>query len=189
MHLSPSDDDLVARIGDGDADAYRALVDRHASRVLAVAAGIVGSRALAEDVTQEVFLTVWRKAAGWRSGRARFGTWLHRVAVNRAIDMRDRRAASRVPLDDAAEVADEAPSPTEHAEARQRRVRVGDAVCRLPDAQRTAILLTYSGGLTNAEVAAAMDLSVKAVESLLVRARRSLREALAKAGLAPGEGL
>jgi RNA polymerase sigma-70 factor, ECF subfamily len=182
------DDALLAASAAGDARAFRSLVDRHGGRAHAVALRLTGSAADAEDVVQEAFLRAWRRASLWRprsggreGGGASFPTWLYQVVLNLC---RDRARAARLrrhePLD--AEEALAAPDPRPGAEADlARRREVGglvEAVGRLPERQRAALVLTYAGGLSNAEVAAALGVSVGAVESLLVRARRDLRRHL-----------
>jgi RNA polymerase sigma-70 factor (ECF subfamily) len=128
-------------------------------------------------VAQEAFLRAWRHAGRWRPGEARFSTWLHRVAVNLCIDRRRRRREQTV--DELPEVADPAPGPEGTALAAARRRRVEAAVAGLPERQRAAVLLTHFQGLGNIEAAEALGVSVEAVESLLSRARRQLRAALA----------
>src|SRR5215813_6080589 len=87
--------DLVRRVGAGEGPACAALVDRHLPRILGLAGRLLGSRADAEEVAQEVFLRVWQQAGRWRAGEARFSTWLHRVAVNLCQDrLRRRRETS-----------------------------------------------------------------------------------------------
>jgi len=168
---------LVRRIGAGDGAACAALVDRHLPRILALAGGILGNRAEADDVAQEVFLRVWRHAGRWKPGKARFSTWLHRVTVNLCRDrLRRRREA---PLDEAGDP----PSPDPSADALLQRQSVGArvqaAVARLPERQRAAVVLVHFQELGNIEAAAALEVSVEALESLLGRGRRRLRELLA----------
>jgi RNA polymerase sigma-70 factor, ECF subfamily len=172
------DDGLLARIGSGDRHAFGRLMDRHADRVFTLARAVLGSAADAEDVTQEVFVTVWRKAEDWRSGGARFTTWLYRVTVNQSLNHKNRVASRHAPLDQAAEQQDPAPAADERLDANRRAQRVNAAVAALPESQRTAVTLTYTSGLSNADAAHVMAISVKALEALLVRARRTLRETL-----------
>lgn len=179
MGENANDEDLLAKVAGGDAAAYRTLVDRHADRILALCRRILPSRADAEDATQEVFLTVWQKAGEYRPMGARFTTWLYRVAVNRALKHKERNVMRHDPIEAADGQTDPAPQAEEQLDAAQGEARVQAAVARLPAMQRVAVTLTYAGGLANAEAAQAMDISVKALESLLVRARRSLRLALA----------
>lgn len=176
MAGAEEDDRLVAQAGQGDASAFRHLVDRHARRVLALARSVIGSQEDAEEVTQEVFLTVWKQAGSWQPGRARFSTWLHRVTLNQSLNHRQRVVSRDEPLDHAPEPEDPSPAPDEAMAYSQRRARITGAMAALPENQRTAIMLSVASGLSNGEVAAVMGLSVKAVEALLVRARRRLRE-------------
>ena len=178
MDEREDDDGLLARIGSGDRHAFGRLMDRHAGRVFTLARAVLGSAADADDVTQEVFVTVWRRAEDWRPGRARFATWLYRVTVNQSLNHKNRVAGKDAPLDLAAEQQDPAPAADERLDADRRLQRVSTAVAGLPEGQRTAVTLTYTTGLSNADAAAAMAISVKALEALLVRARRTLRETL-----------
>lgn len=181
------DDDtaLVARCAAGDRSAFEVLMSRHLATVHALARRLTGSAADAEDIAQETFLRAWTAAPTWRPGAARFSTWLHRVALNLSYDaLRGRRRIGPTPPEDP---PDERPTPAESLEARERDARLAAAVDRLPERQRAAIVLTYQTGLSNAEAARTMDMSVKALETLLVRARRTLREALSEAP-APGVG-
>lgn len=171
------DADLVRRIGQGDARATRELVERHAGRMLALARRMLGDEAEAEDVTQEVFLRVWRTAARWRPGAAKFETWMHRVTLNLCYDRLRRRRERTMEI--LPERIDEGPSPFDAVSATDRARRVETALRKLPERQRAAITLVSHQDLTNVEAAAAMEVSVEALESLLSRARRSLRAELA----------
>jgi RNA polymerase sigma-70 factor (ECF subfamily) len=171
------DADLVRRIGEGDARATRILVDRHLRRIVTLARRMLGDEAEAEDVAQEVFLRVWREASRWRPGGAKFETWMHRVALNLCYD-RLRRRRERV-TDTPPELIDEAPSQFDEVHASDRAKRVEAAVLALPERQRAAITLVCFEEMSNIEAAAALGVSVEALESLLARARRALREALA----------
>lgn len=171
------DDRLMARVASGDADAFRQLVDRHADRVLALARRVLNQQADAEDVTQEVFTRLWTRADTYRPGQARFTTWLYRIVMNASLNTR-RGPAPAASLDDEPEPATDTPGPDQAAANRQTRDRVDSAIGTLPISQRAAIALTASRELSNREAAAIMQLSVKALEALLVRARRSLRTQL-----------
>jgi RNA polymerase sigma-70 factor (ECF subfamily) len=171
------DADLVRRIGQGDQRAVRELVERHAGRMTALARRMLGDEAEAEDVAQEVFLRVWRTASRWRPGAAKFETWMHRVALNLCYD-RLRRRRERT-MDTLPERIDDSPSAFDAVSADERARRVESALGALPERQRAAIALVSYQELTNVEAAAAMGVSVEALESLLARARRALRADLA----------
>jgi RNA polymerase sigma-70 factor (ECF subfamily) len=139
-------------------------------------------------VAQETFVRVWKQAPHWREGEARFDTWLHRVAMNLCYDrLRTRRdavdeeAADRL-TDEAVACAGE---PEAALEARQHSERVRAALAALPPRQREALVLTYYQELSNAQAASLMGLSVDALESLLVRARRGVRAQLAQGEAVP----
>ncbi|MCK6190025.1 MULTISPECIES: RNA polymerase sigma factor [unclassified Pseudomonas] len=190
MKDTDPDVELLARIGNNEPAAVNEMVARKLPRLLALASRLLGDADEARDVAQESFLRIWRHAANWRSGEARFDTWLHRVALNLCHD-RLRRRKER-PLDDNAvlELADTAPSADETLEAAERSARMAAALAALPERQREAIVLQYYQELSNIDAAALMNISVEALESLLSRARRQLRNRLADTpGLArPGRG-
>lgn len=174
----PADPDgaLLAPAAAGDEAAFAQLVDRHLARLHALAWRALGSRTDAEDVAQEALLRAWRQLPEWQPGRALFSTWLQRVALNLVND-RLRARREQVPIEDAG-LASEAASPDRTASQAQRAARVRQALQALPERQRDAILLCHFEGLGNIEAAAALEVSVEALESLVSRARRALRHLL-----------
>ncbi|MBI1261438.1 MAG: RNA polymerase sigma factor [Rhizobiales bacterium] len=174
---TPSDDELVAAVAQGDERACRMLMDRHLTRVVALARRMLGNHADAEEVAQEVFLRVWTHAERWEPGRAQFSTWLHRVATNLCLDRLRRKGTTDI--DSIPEPESEEPGPGELLEQRELADRVEEALQRLPARQRAAITLSHFQGLTNIEAAEILEVTVEAVESLLGRARRQLRDLLA----------
>lgn len=170
------DDDLVRQVAGGDRRAWTSLVERHLAAVHGTAWYMLGDRAEAEDVAQETFVRLMAKADGWQPGQAALRTWLHRVAVNLCIDRRRaRRAVSLETLGEVGDMAGGAPS----SDARiDRRRLVHAALVALPDRQRAAVVLVYYQGFSNGEAAALLGASVEAVESLLARGRRSLKQQL-----------
>lgn len=172
-----SDDELVARVALGDEAACRLLVDRHLTRMLALARRMLGNQADAEEVAQEVFLRVWTHASRWEPGRAQFGTWLHRVATNLCLDRLRRHGTEDI--DSIPEPQSDDPTPHEELERSDLARQVDRALQALPARQRAAVTLTHYQGLSNIEAAETLGISVEAVESLLGRARRQLRAALA----------
>jgi len=171
------DEALLARVAEGDHAAVRALVARKLPRLMSLGQRMLGDAAEAEDVAQEAFLRVWKQAPRWRPGRAKFDTWLHRVALNLCYDRLRRRR--EIVTDAPPEQIDPARS-AEHGLVAQGAVaRVAAAVAALPERQREAIVLCHYQELGNIEAAAVMGVSVEALESLLGRGRRALRAALA----------
>lgn len=175
------DNRLMHLVASGDEDAFRQLMQTHLGRVVRMAARVMGSVSVAEDIAQEAFVRVWRTADKWngtdKSG-ARFTTWLYRVVMNLCID--EKRKKQLVFSDTAAdfEVADHGRTAEDHMAAAEQSGRVKAALAGLPDRQRQAFILCFYEEKSNQEAAAILDISVKALESLLVRSRRHLRAAL-----------
>nr|WP_087038749.1 RNA polymerase sigma factor [Caballeronia arvi] len=169
---------LIARVGNREPGAIREIVAKKLPRIVTLAARMLGDRDEADDVAQEAFLRIWNIAPKWRSGSARFDTWLHRVTLNLCYD-RLRRHRETTSSDDLPEAADLAPLPDERLATTHASARIQAALATLPARQREALVLQYYQDLPNAEAAALMGVSVEALESLLARARRNLKTALA----------
>lgn len=189
------DSELLEQVGRNEPAAVREMVARKLPRILNLATRMLGDRGEAEDVAQEAFIRLWRHAPMWERGRARFDTWLHRVALNLCYDrLRGRRDQ---PMGGSAEVSDgeeqslfiedaSADAPDTCLERVQYSERVGAALAVLPGRQREALVLQYYQELSNVEAASAMGISVEALESLLSRARRNLRQRLLVVDGSPG---
>lgn len=173
--MDDSDEALMARVARGDEPAYRQLTRRHLPAMLGLARRILGNAADAEDVAQEAMLRVWTHAPRWQP-LAAFRTWLTRVVVNLCLDR--KRRAQWVEVDAAGDIVDPAPTASEAAEHSERERLLARAIAELPARQRTAIVLTYSEGMSNAQVAEILDTTVSAVETLLVRGKQNLRARL-----------
>ncbi len=174
------DDRLVQRIGAGDEGAFGQVARAHAGRLRALALGFSGGAAEADDVVQETFWSLWRNAKSWKPGGPPLGAYLTRIAVNRAIDRgRRRKIRNFFGLEDAADVADSQPAQDERLSTRRDLADVLHDIGGLPERQRAAVLLAADGERSNAEIAAALGISIGAAEQLLVRARRKLRTKLA----------
>jgi RNA polymerase sigma-70 factor (ECF subfamily) len=178
--LVDGDAELLQAIAGGDRSAFDRLSRRHLDRAYGVALRMTGSRADAQDVVQDVFLRLWQRPDAWRPGQAQFSTWLHRVVVNRCLDLKRRPRGAD--LDSVEEPQDPDANAEDSLLDAERSRALDSAVNQLPERQKAAIVLTYTAGLRNAEAASAMDISVKAFEALLVRAKRELRDFLAGQG-------
>lgn len=170
------DDALMARVQRRDAAAFRTLVDRHVAALHRIAYRMIGDAVEAEDLAQEALLRLWRDAARWQPGMSGTGAWLNRVTVNLCLDrLRKRRFSSDAEVPDR---ADDAPLAPEAIDADRQRAATVAAIAALADRQRAAIVLTYYEDQSNQMAAEAMDMNIKAFESLLLRARAALRSAL-----------
>ncbi|MGY8824231.1 MAG: sigma-70 family RNA polymerase sigma factor [Candidatus Latescibacterota bacterium] len=183
------DVELVRRARSGDLDAFEWLLGRHQQRVLRVVLSIVKEPMDAEEVAQEVFLTVFEKIDKFR-GDASFTTWLHRVAVNAALMQRRKKKADRsvsldevMPaFDDKGMIAANVGDWTERAEdpvlQQEARAVIEAAVDKLEEIYRTVFTLRDIQGFSTEETAGILDLSVAAVKTRLHRARLFLRSEL-----------
>jgi RNA polymerase sigma-70 factor (ECF subfamily) len=170
----------MARIRDGDMEAFRLLVEAHQSRVVGTITKMLGSDAEAEDLAQHVFIRIWKSAPRYKP-TAKFTTWLFRITRNLVFNelRRKRHFAHRV---------EEIPEPVERSEKepdqvlldRELQIAIQDAINKLPETQRLAIILRRYEEMPYEEIATVMGTTVPAVKSILFRARAELRERLAK---------
>jgi RNA polymerase sigma-70 factor (ECF subfamily) len=172
-----SDENLMARLAAQDEEAFATLLSRHLENVRGLAWRILASHEDVDDIAQDVFLKLWRNPTGFTPGKAKFSTWLYRVTLNACIDR--QRKTKTIPLEIIEPFqADKAPNPEANAISSTRATRVNSAIAQLPERQRQAISLSHFQGLGNIETADVLDTTVEAVESLLGRARRSLKASL-----------
>lgn len=170
-----SEIDQITRAANGDRAAQAALVNRNMPIVFRVAFRMLQDRAEAEDVTQETFLRAWKALPDWQP-KAKFSTWACTVALNLC---RDRlRKKKPVLMDELPERVDTALRPEEALASQQAQAGIAAMIAKLPERQREALTLCALEGMTNIEAAAAMDVSVRALESLLARARRAMKAQL-----------
>ncbi|MFO7957976.1 MAG: sigma-70 family RNA polymerase sigma factor [Candidatus Brocadiia bacterium] len=166
-----SDEDLMAKVAEGDMDAFGELVRRHQDSAWRIAYHYVGDRAEAEDLAQEAFLKILGAASAYRP-TARFSTYLYRVIANLCIDYhRKKRPDYPGKMRPQESHLDE---PDEHLADEERSRAIQRAVDELPGRQRMATVLRYYEGMPLSQIAEAMDTTYKAVERLLARARKSL---------------
>jgi RNA polymerase sigma-70 factor (ECF subfamily) len=167
-----SDAELLARYAQGDAQAAGVLTARLSPQVLGFSMRLLGDRGEAEDVVQEAFLRLWRMAPEWQEGQAKLSTWLVGVAKNLCIDrLRKRRS---IGLGEISEPQDDTPSVEAQMFASQRAKALDDALSRLPERQRIAVILRHIEGMANPEIAEVLEISTEAVESLTARGKRAL---------------
>ncbi len=162
--------------------AFNQLVRLHLPRAYAIARRILTRDGEAEDAAQEAFTKIWVNAKDYAPEKAKFTTWMHRIVMNVSLDM----ARKKRPMAVEDEVLQAVPDERDTAEAivaeREESALVQAAIAELPAQQRAAITLCYTEEYTNAEAAQMMGVHIKALEGLLVRARKTLRERLKDLG-------
>lgn len=175
------DDDLLARIAAGSQGALAQLIARHGRGLRIFATRYLGNLSDAEDVVQDVFVTVWKNAGRFDPQKARVSTWLYKITANRCIDQRRRQFLRNfIGLDDLdSDPASEAPDAEASVSDRQELAIVRGGIAALPQRQRMALLLKVVADLDVPAIADVMRTSAGSVEQLLVRARRCLRNYVA----------
>src|SRR5215203_563872 len=177
MNVADTDSRLVARALGGDARAFEELVRRHLKSAHAVALGVLGNPADAEDVCQDAFLTALQKLEECRDPK-RFAAWLRRIVRNQALNFRERRSLRQgEPLERVAEAAG-GDDPGREAERSELRDRLLTALAVLPETQREVVLLHDLEGWRHREIADLLGTSEGAVRVRLLEARRRLRTEL-----------
>ena len=185
---------LVALVTQGDSRAFAELVQRHLPAIETHARRILTDEAAAQDIAQETLLVLWQRSNEFKPEKARLTTWLHRVAHNRCIDLlRRQKRETPMPSSDLFERQDNSEhgygvndgrdptdiaSPLAVSASEANMLAMETALRKLPESQRTALVLTYYQNLSNREVASVMSSSTRAVESLLCRARGNLKKQL-----------
>ena len=182
-----SSEDLMARIAERDDSAFEILVHRHQTSILNLIYRFIGDRTQAKDLAQEVFIRVWQ-AAGSYQPKAKFTTWVYRITANLCFNelksARRKKWFSFNRSDEDGEhtveetLADSAPSAEDLLLEKERSRQISDALQCLPENQRMALILKRYDALSYQEIAQVIGCSVSAVESLLVRSKRTLQEKL-----------
>jgi RNA polymerase sigma-70 factor (ECF subfamily) len=167
--FEPTDEDLLARVADGDRDAFGDLYKRYARAVLGLALRRLGDRGRAEDAVQDAFASVWRAARSYRRERGPVAPWLYAVARNAIAD---RGRARNEPPAEPVDRPSDAPGPPDHAEQSWVAWRVHRALEQLPEGERTVLELAYWGELSQSEIADRLGIPLGTVKT---RTRSGLR--------------
>jgi len=169
----------LVRAGEGDRSALRTVYDATHAKLFGIVLRICRERQAAEDVLQDVYLTIWRRAGAFDPGRASPITWMATIARNRAIDRVRSSAIRRTEPEDAAlEVADESPLAPELIARAQTATRLHTCLDTLEERQQTAIRTAFFDGLTYAELADRLTVPLGTVKSWIRRGMMKLKECL-----------
>lgn len=180
-HDEPDDRSLLNAIQSGDGAAFGLLVRKHTQRFYRLAYRFTANREEAEDIVQEAFLKLWERPHLWNAGsNASFTTWFYRVVVNLSLDRVKKKKP--LPLIDDTLIRDERHTPEEALAHGQDAARVERAIAQLPKRQQVALNLCFYEGLSNQEAADVMNLKLKALQSLIMRAKVTLKQKLMAKG-------
>jgi RNA polymerase sigma-70 factor, ECF subfamily len=180
ISITQGDDIAIDKARGGDPDAFRVLVERHARPVFRLAFRMTGNEIDAEDMVQETFLKAWKQIARF-DGRAAFGTWLHRICANCALDhirARKRKQDLQVGTDSLPELATGAPSPERLAVSSQVTAILLPALDELSEMERAAFVLRHYEGMSIEQISAALGVQPGAAKHSVFRAVQKLRRAL-----------
>ena len=174
--------ELLAKIGDQDRDALSTLYDRYGRRVFALAVRILNDPVGSEEVTQDVFMSVWRRGATYTTKKGKFTTWLFSIAHNRTIDELRKRRRDRSRLNDNIEdhydLKSGDISPADAAVAQSEYAKIRAAMEGLPEEQKNVVELSYFKGLTQMEIAEKTGQPLGTVKTRMRLALKKLRKAL-----------
>jgi len=174
--------ELLAKIGEQDREALATLYDRYGRRVFALAVRMLKDPIGSEEVTQDVFMSVWRRGASYTSKKGKFTTWLFSIAHNRTIDelRKRRRDRSREndDIDDHLNIQSGDISPADTAIAQSEYAQIRAAMDELPEEQKNVIELSYFKGLTQTEIASKTGQPLGTVKTRMRLALKKLRSAL-----------
>ena len=179
---NPTDEELLTRIHREDHQALGVLYDRYARLVYSIGIHVLQDEGQAEEMTQDVFVSIWRRAGSYQSNRAKVSTWIGSVAHHRAIDIVRRRQRDAQLLAQLA--ADFLRSPLSvdglevYAERSMERAQVRAALGDLPNEQREVLLLAYFRGLTHTEIAEALDQPLGTVKTRIRLGMQKLKDRL-----------
>ncbi|RWC02694.1 sigma-70 family RNA polymerase sigma factor [Mesorhizobium sp.] len=172
---------LVDRVAKGDRAAVRLLFMRHHARIYRFVARQTGSEMMADDITNEVFLELWRQAPGFE-GRSEVSTWLLGIARFKALSLLRKKKEDWIDDDDAAQVPDSADTPEVVTMKEDKAAALRRFVDALPEEHRTVIDLAYYHGQSVTEIGEVLSIPVATVKTRMFYARKKLGEALKAAG-------
>lgn len=194
--LEPGEKELVKRAKKGDKAAFGKLVNLYYEMVYVLTFGVLKNREAAKDVTQDVFMKVFKDLHKF-DGKSKFKTWLHRVSVNAAIDQyRKRKPTQSIDMTDKSDDEDSAPviiesnlpSPRDEASRGELKELMKEALEKLSEDHKAVLVLREWQGLSYEEIAETLEIEVGTVMSRLYYARKKLEEALKKTWVGKNDG-
>jgi len=172
--LNLDDESLICQVQEGSHEAFATLVDRHSNRFYRMAYRLVSSKDDAEDIVQEAFLKLWDRPNLWKPGKGgKFTTWFYRVVINLCFDHRKKKKLINLPED--IEFSDENSGPDVLYDVHQKQALLERFIHELPERQQLAVNLCFYEGLSNNEAAQIIGVKVKALQSLVMRAKTTLK--------------
>jgi RNA polymerase sigma-70 factor (ECF subfamily) len=169
------DESLIRQILKGSHEAFATLVRRYTNRCCSIAYRFVTDKNDVEDIVQEAFLKLWHKPQMWNANkRTKFTTWFYTVVINLCLDLNKKKKPLDLPEDVVLE--DENPRQDDLVDIRKKQALLEGLVRKLPQRQQLALNLCFYEGLTNKEAAEIIGVEVKAVQSLVMRAKTTLKK-------------
>lgn len=172
-----SDVALAKKAKHGNAEAFAVLVHRHINPLYGYAYRLTKSSASADDLVQDTWLAAWQAIGSFNPEKASLSTWLHRILHNKYIDTL-RKSRDTLTDNEISELPDDHNVERSFTQA-QRQQALNKLIDALPENQRSALVLYYMQGFTNAEVANILGIKLRAAESLIARARKALLKSFA----------
>ena len=169
------DEELVALLQEGEREAFETLVYRHSRRFYRLAYRFVSDKEDAEDIVQEAFLKLWNNPELWDlKKQTKFTTWFYKVVTNLCLDSKKKKKPFQLP--EGMDVQDRKNLQPVILERRRKKHLVESLIGRLPERQQTAINLCFYEGLSNKEAADIIGVKLKALQSLIMRAKITLKD-------------
>ncbi|MCP4395128.1 MAG: sigma-70 family RNA polymerase sigma factor [Alphaproteobacteria bacterium] len=172
-----SDEDLMKDVANGSQASFTKLVNRHIHPAIGYANKMTSGNHEAEEAVQEAFIKIWEHAPSWQPDRATFKTWFYRILTNKCIDILRKNKKIIIGVDEN-QIDNEHKHAEEQLEKKQQNQLIVSYIDKLPERQKSALMLSYYEGFSNKEAAEILDVGIKGFESLLVRARKTLRETM-----------
>ena len=175
-NLSQVDDEFLIRlIQEGRHDAFAEIVNRHSKRFYSIAYRFIFNKDDAEDIVQEAFMKLWEKRLNWNPNKeAKFTTWFYKVVLNLCID--HNRKKKPEPLSEEMPLIDKQQGHEALIQEKQKQVMLERFIQELPERQRLALNLCFYEGISNQEASEMIGVNLKALQSLIMRAKMTLKE-------------